>query len=225
MYVTYKVERRRRDMVRRMFKKFGVLQVPKSVIEGPRYDQQWYDYQRLEFDECHSRLVIALRLAMDSWGQTSKKYPDILGVVETDCPEVLAMLATPDLAKPSLTWAIRRFKDYHAGQWEDYWTAIGRCGTTSLDFLGFLVAKNVVTQEQRNSGYAREVTRYFGDKRYATPDFPQECHCIVQVGRICVDWTARQFGGLYEARGYSTTPVPLVWVNRTGQDEVFAPSR
>ena len=225
MYVTFKVEHERLGVARRLLKEFGLLLVPESLYEGPQYDRRWRYLQRLEFSNCHPRLAITLRQAMDSWGQTHKKYPDILEVVGTDCPEILEMLATPDPTKPSLTWAIRRFREYHPGQWQDYWTAVGRCGTASLDFLAFLEAKNVVTASQRKSGYAREVTEYFGDPRYATPDFPRECHCVVGVGRVRIDWTARQFGSRYEACGYDPVPIPLVWVNRTGQNEVFAPRR
>lgn len=207
MYLVYVVERRKWNAAARLLEGFGDLtQVGKVSVGWGEYREIW----ELEFEEYPAGLVTALRAATDTW---EPAYHRIDEVLESNCPEIQAMLASPDPNTPSLSWCVRAFKERYA-HWDTYWTAMGHCGTATSLFLRFCMHKGLITREEMMRG---SVTEYFGDKANETPDFPRECHTVARIGNFMFDWTARQFPGIYG----DNAPVPVFWVDRSDNPRVF----
>lgn len=212
MYLTFAATPYLSNGARNSLWRFGdLLQI--DCIYGGRLG---YDFEiwELEFETCTPELVGALLQSLNDYGSGEACISELL---ETDCDELWAVVNAPIPERPSLTWCVRRFLAYYPGQWRDNLSARGKCGVVSIDFLHFLRRHNAVSDDQIASGYARVVRQYISDLRYATPDFLAECHEVVAIGRIRIDFTRRQYD--------PEAPVPTVWISRSDEDNVFPPRK
>lgn len=210
MYAVYAVEPCTSSAAINTLRPFGSLTYLRTVYGG---DWGWnFEIWELEFDTLDPRLVPMILHSLDSYSMATHFLTEVL---ETDCPELHKAIRTPEPTRPSLSWCVQRYLMYFPDSWRESLTASGQCAAVSHDFFKFLLAKGAVSREEAESGYVRVVTRMFGDRRYESPDFPRECHVVIQVGCIVLDFTRRQYDG--------NAPVPTVWINRTGEDQVFPP--
>lgn len=97
---------------------------------------------------------------------------------------------------PSLVSCVALFRELYP--WYGTFNgAMGKCYIASRHFINFLVTRGVVS-----CGEAETETIYFGD-----PNDPEGCcaHTWVQIGRIAIDWTHRQFS--------DDKPFPYIYLN------------
>jgi hypothetical protein len=192
MFVTYVVERRKRDAALNLLRPYGDL----TYIGQVRIEWGvFWEIFELEFDTCPNGLANTLRVATESWDRASHRIDE---VIETDCPEVKKALE-PDPSHPSLSWCVRIFKERYA-HWDTYWKAMGSCGVATNLFLRFCRHKGLISPQESLHG---DRTEYFGDPSWETPESPRECHTVAVVRGFVIDWTARQFN--------SDAPYPRIW--------------
>lgn len=202
LYLVYTTDCRNAPIATKALAKFGQIEFVCKAWAGSgwRGDRTPLDVFMLEFEESNPNLTTKVRYLLDEWGFDKKCNIEVL---DTNCPQIKYMLSTPDPKIPSLTWCVRRYKEYFPNNWDDYWTAVGQCTVISQDFLSFMESKGAVTPEQAQSGHAHIHTVYFGNPRSGSPELGgPEYHATVHVGGISVDWTHRQYRG--------DAPVPYI---------------
>lgn len=212
MFAVFAVEPRNSNAIRNELQGFGDL-CYMFRISGGRLGWD-FEIWELEFETPSPHLLGRVLRCLDSWGGVSSVLAEML---DTDYEELHDAVAASPPTRPSLTWCVRRYLAYYPVHWQTYWTASGKCGVVSENFLSFLRRYGAVSEEQLKSGYARVAREYRGERKHASADFPTEVHEVVAIGRIRIDYTRRQYD--------ETAPVPTAWISRTDKDNVFPPSR
>ena len=168
----YRCEPGVNDYPHRCLKHFGKISAPISheqALDGLRQGDR-----RVELDaDLEERAALLVRKLIED---------ECIQVIWTDSEPIELLLSTPEPEVANLTWCVKRFKENNPGHWEDPLFARGACHPVSCDFFRLLCEKGVVTQHQIDTGVAEVRSRPYGG----------DWHFDVRVGRIVIDWTARQ---------------------------------